>query len=284
MKVGEPVIINLACTGAISTRTMSPHVPLSHSEIVDDVAQCLAQGVQMLHLHARDESGMQSSDPDRYGRLIEAIRQLPGGADAVLCTTTTGRHAVDFESRAQVLSLDGSARPDMASLTLSSLNFLHSASVNTPDTIRRLAQRMQECGVRPELEVFDLGMVNFAQVLWKEGLITPPFYFNVLLGNIAGAQPDPLSLAAILNALPINSVVSLAGLGRSQLGANGLGMLLADGVRVGLEDNLWFDPARTQIATNVALVGRVIRLARELDRPLASRKDVRWRLGLKSVV
>jgi uncharacterized protein (DUF849 family) len=282
MQIGKPIIINLACTGAIPTRATSPHVPLSHSEILDDVALCLQQGVQMLHLHARDADGLQSSDPALYGRLIESIRKLPGGQHAVVCVTTTGRHAADFETRARVLALDGTAQPDMASLTLSSLNFVQSASVNAPDTIRRLAQRMQERGIRPELEVFDLGMANFARVLCKEGLLTPPLYVNVLLGNVSGAQPDALSLAAILNALPVDSVVSVAGIGRCQLAANSLGLLLADGVRVGLEDNLWFDNARTQAATNLDLVRRVLRLAHELERPLVGRTAVREMLGLKT--
>lgn len=282
MQAGNPVIINLACTGAIPTRAMNPHVPISHAEILDDVARCLQEGVQMVHLHARDANGLQSSDPDLYGRLIESVRQLPGGQQAVVCVTTTGRHAADFETRARVLALDGTARPDMASLTLSSLNFVQSASVNAPDTIRRLAQRMQERGIRPELEIFDLGMANFARVLCKEGLLTPPLYVNVLLGNISGAQPDALTLAAIVHALPADSVVSVAGIGRCQLTANGLGLLLTDGVRVGLEDNLWFDTARTQAATNLDLVRRVLRLAHELERPLAERMAVREKLGLKT--
>lgn len=280
MRSGEPLLINLACTGVMPTRAQNRHVPLSHAEIIDDVARALALGVQMVHLHARDDAGAQSADPVRYGRLVEAIRQLPGGAEAILCVTTSGRRGADVAARAAVLDLDGAAKPDMASLTLGSLNFVQSASVNAPDTIRALAARMQHRGIRPELEVFDLGMANFARVLCREGLVTAPLYVNVLLGNIAGAQADTLHLAAILAALPEGCIVSLAGIGRAQLTATGLGLLLADGVRVGLEDNLWFDAARTQAASNPALVARVLRLAAELERPLASRRAARARLGL----
>jgi uncharacterized protein (DUF849 family) len=259
---------------------MSPHVPLTHAEIIDDVARVLEQGVQMVHLHARDSAGLQTGDPEPYGRLIEAIRQLPGGRDAVLCVTTSGRKSADFELRARVLSLDGAAKPDMASLTLSSLNFVQSASINAPDTIRSLAARMQRQNIRPELEVFDLGMANFIKVLLKEGLLSAPLYVNVLLGNIAGAQADALHLAAILAALPDGCIVSVAGVGLCQLTANGLGLLLTDGVRVGLEDNLWFDTARSVKASNAALVERVLRLAAELERPLATRAETRKRLGI----
>lgn len=280
MRTGLSFIINLACTGVVPTRAMSPHVPISHAEIVEDVAQCLEMGIQMLHLHARDASGVQTSDPEPYGRLIEAIRQLPGGKELALCVTTSGRQGADFATRARVLDLQGRAKPDMASLTLSSMNFAQSASVNAPDTIRRLAARMQERGIRPELEVFDLGMANFARVLLKEGLVTAPLYVNVLLGNVAGAQAEALQLAAILAALPEDCIISVAGLGRFQLTANGLGLLLADGVRVGLEDNLWQDAARSQHASNPALVARILRLGLELERPVATRAEVRQRLRL----
>jgi 3-keto-5-aminohexanoate cleavage enzyme len=280
MRIGEKFIINLACTGVIPTREMNPHVPVTHSQIIDDVACALTQGVQMVHLHARDGVGVQTSNPEPYAKLIEDIRRLPGGPEVVLCVTTSGRKSSDFSSRSAVLDLDGSARPDMASLTLSSLNFVQSASINAPDTIRALAERMAARGIRPELEVFDLGMANFVRVLLKEGLVSAPLYVNVILGNIAGAQADPMQLAAILAALPVGCVVSVAGIGRSQLSANSLGLLFADGVRVGLEDNLWFDAARETPATNSELVARVLRLADEFERPLASRYEVRELLGL----
>lgn len=274
------LIINLACTGVIPTRAMSPHVPLQHDEIVADVAAGLEQGVQMFHLHARDADGQQVSDPEPYGRLIETIRRLPGGREAILCVTTSGRKQADFESRSRVLDLDGDMKPDMASLTLSSLNFVQSASINAPDTIRRLAARMQERGIRPELEIFDIGMANFARVLQREGLLTGPLYANVLLGNIAGAQASALDLAAIQAAIPEGTVTALAGIGRHQLGASLLGLLYGDGVRTGLEDNLWYDHERTVPASNRSLVSRIKRLADELGRPLAGRPQLRTRLGL----
>lgn len=280
MQTGRPVIVNLACTGVVPTRRMSAHVPITHDEIVHDVAECMALGVQMVHLHARDDTGVQTNDPEPYGRLIESIRALPGGQELVVGVTTSGRNAPDFESRRRVLTLDGVAKPDMASLTLSSLNFVQAASLNAPDTIRRLAQAMLEYGIKPELEVFDLGMANFAKVLLAEGLVKAPLYVNVLLGNIASAQADLLQLAAILAALPSDCIVSIAGIGRFQLEANAMGLVVADGVRVGLEDNLWFDLGRTRSATNADLVNRVVRMATDLERPLISSTALRSRLAL----
>ncbi|WP_296352506.1 3-keto-5-aminohexanoate cleavage protein [Ramlibacter sp.] len=284
MRIGEPLIVNLACTGVIPTRAMSPHVPLALNEVVDDVARCMALGVQMVHLHARDADGVQTADPEPYGRMIEAIRKLPGGRDLIVGVTTSGRKDSSFESRSRVLDLDGDAKPDMGSLTLSSLNFIQSASINQPQTIRQLAKRMQERGIRPELEVFDAGMANFAAVLRNEGLVDGTPYVNVLLGNIASAQADLLQFAAILSALPSGCTVSVAGIGRQQLGANGLGILAADGVRVGLEDNLWLDRARTVHATNANLVQRVVDQAASFERPLLPARELRARLGMEIAV
>lgn len=276
----QPYIINLAGTGLVPTRNMNPNVPLSHQEIIDDVGRCLELGVQIVHLHARDEDGYHSAEPERYGRLIEAIRGLSGGREVILCVSTSGRQDASFESRARVLELDGLMKPDMASLTLSSLNFVQQASINQPQTIRHLALRMQERGIRPELEIFDLGMANFLQVLIREGLIVGPFYANLLLGNIAGAQADELQFAVMRSLLPDGAVCSIAGIGRQQLRANVMGLLSADGVRVGLEDNLWMDAGRSELADNPKLIQRIKGIAEQLERPLAARSAVRQRLGL----
>jgi uncharacterized protein (DUF849 family) len=271
----KPLIINLACTGIIPTKSMNPHVPLSHGEIVEDVARCLELGVQIVHLHSRDSTGMHSNDPELYGRLIESIRKIPGGDETLLCVTTSGRKDSGLSARARVLELDGAMKPDMASLTLSSINFAQSASVSEPAVVRGLASKMLQKGIKPELEVFDLGMANFIGVLIKEGLVKAPYYVNLLLGNIYSAQADALSFSSLMAEMPGNSIVALAGLGRFQLKANVLGLLYTDGVRVGLEDNLWMDDGRTRPASNYDLIRRILFLAEELERPLMTRKKTR---------
>lgn len=281
MKVGLPFTINLACTGVIPSKSMNPYVPIDSNEIVEDVEKCLAMGVQIFHLHTRDVNGLHSSDPESYGRLIERIRSLPGGKEAILCVTTSGRNNFSFENRSRVLDLVGTMKPDMASLSLSSMNFMQSPSINSPDLIRSLAAKMQENGIRPELEVFDLGMANFINVLLHERLIQHPLYVNILLGNIFSAQADMLQLSVILAALPEGCFVSVAGIGKFQLIANGLGILMTDGVRVGLEDNIWFNQARTIHASNSSLVKRVINQAILFERPLLSRSELRIRLGMQ---
>ena len=275
-----PLIINLAPTGAVAAEGKNPHLPVSEAAILEDVIQCARAGASMVHLHVRDEAGKPSADASRFQTLISALRATPEGRDLVLCVSTSGRHGQTSEQRAAVLNLTGAAKPDMASLTLSSLNFVQGASVNPPETIRFLAKRMLERGIRPELEVFDLGMINFAKVMIAEGLITPPFYFNLLLGNIAGAQVAFSDIAAMVQQLPPESIWALAGIGKFQKSAMGLGCVLAPGVRIGLEDNLWQDPVTRTAATNLGLVNWLAELAKVYGRPLATSGEVRGWLGL----
>ncbi|TRZ93042.1 MAG: 3-keto-5-aminohexanoate cleavage protein [Rhodocyclaceae bacterium] len=274
----EPLIINLAPTGLVPTRAHSPHVPLTAEEVAADCQRCWAAGASMLHLHARAVDGSPSCDRAVFGELVAAVRQrVP---DAIIITTTSGRRAPEVEQRAASLTLEGEQKPDMASLTLSSLNFNSEASISSPQTVMRLAAIMKEQGIRPELEVFDLGMVNFAKILIDKGLIEPPFYFNILLGNPASAQASLLHLGTLVADLPPQSVWSVAGIGRYQARANALGVVVGDGVRTGLEDNLWLDDERTLLATNLHLVERIAAQAAALGRSLASADQVRRRLGL----
>lgn len=273
-----PLIINLAPTGMVPTRAQSPHVPLSPQEIAADVARCAVLGVSMVHLHARDGNGQPSDDAAIYAETIAAIRAV--APELVIVTSTSGRLVQDVERRASTLYLQGKVKPDMASLTLGSMNFSTTASVNPPATILRLAEIMLERGIKPELEVFDLGMVNYAHILIDKGLLQPPYYFNILLGNPATAQATMSHLAAIVGDLPTQSYWSLAGLGRFQARANALGVVLGDGVRVGLEDNLWLDDARTELASNAQCVARVTAQAQALGRSIASARDVRTLLAL----
>jgi uncharacterized protein (DUF849 family) len=273
-----PLIINLAPTGVRPTKAQNAAVPLSAEEIVADAQAAVAHGASMVHLHVRDAAGAPVCDADAMGDLIAEIRaRCP---DVVLVSSTTGRAGGGLDDRLAPLRLEGRRKPDMASLTLSSLNFTTGASVNSPETVETLARTMLDEGVRPELEVFDLGMVNMAKVLIRKGLLEPPYYFNVLLGNVATAQASLLHLAALVSDLPEGSVWSLAGIGNAQPRMTALGAAAADGVRVGLEDNLWLDEERRELATNVEMVRRAARLAEASGRGVAPAAEVRRRLGL----
>jgi 3-keto-5-aminohexanoate cleavage enzyme len=199
-------LINFCPTGAVNTKHDNPSLPVTVDEIIADCQMALEKGCQMLHLHARCERGEQTGEPAIYRDIISRIRATPLGRSAIVCVTTTGRHQNDPQSRARVLSLEGGVKPDMASLTLSSLNFMHSASVNPPQTVEYLAAQMLEADIKPELEVFDLGMLNLVHVLIRKKLIQPPYYINLLLGNIATAQANVHHLSALLAGLPADAV------------------------------------------------------------------------------
>lgn len=276
--MATPLIVNLAPTGILPTRERTPHVPLTPTEIVADVCQCIDLGASMIHLHARARDGRPTMDRGIYSEIIAGIRSHASGV--VVVVTTSGRRVSGIEQRAEALLLEGSVKPDMASLTLGSVNFSAETSLNEPATIVRLAEIMKERGIKPEMEIFDLGMVNVAHTLIDKGLLEPPYYFNIILGNIASAQVRLHHLAALLTDLPAQSIWSVGGIGRFQLQANGLGLILGDGVRIGLEDNLWLDRARTRLASNADLVQRMVNLASVYGRAIASPAEVRLRLGL----
>jgi len=272
------LIINLAPTGMIPTREMTRHVPLSPGEIIDDTLKCAALGASMVHIHARGPDGLPSFRKEIFQEIVHGIRAK--APELVVVVSTSGRTYNEYAQRSEVLELTGDAKPDMASLTLSSLNFNKIASVNSPDMIMRLAGKMMEQGIKPELEVFDLGMVNVAHYLIGKGLLTPPYYFNILLGNIAAAQARLMHLGLIVAELPPGSIWSVTGIGDFQKPMHGLGVIVGDGVRVGLEDNIWFDEDRTCPATNVTLVERVVRLARAYGRDISTPAETRRALGL----
>ena len=274
------LIINLAPTGMIPTKEMTPHVPVTVSEIVEDVHKAHEIGITMVHLHARDEiTGNPSYKAEIYGRIISGIRKY--APDLIICVSLSGRDFQEFEKRAEPLSLDGDLKPDMGSLTLSSLNFNRQASMNEPDMIIALAEEMQKKGILPELEAFDAGMINYAKYLEKKGLLKPPHYFNLLLGNIACAQADLLHAGIMIRDLPGNSIWSLAGIGNAQLMMNSIAIASGGGVRVGLEDNIWFDSARTKLASNAELISRVHTVAKANGRNIMSPRDCRKLLNLR---
>jgi 3-keto-5-aminohexanoate cleavage enzyme len=273
-----PIVVNLAPTGMIPTKAANAAVPVSPPEIVKDVLACAERGFTVVHVHARDENGKPTPDANVYARIIAGIREVR--SDLVICASSSGRGGVPLDQRMAVLNLPRDVRPDMASLTLSSLNFSDSASVNDPHTIHALANRMGEQNILPELEVFDVGMANMAQRLLDVNVLAGPLYCNILLGNVAGAQARLLDIAAITTALPRGAVFALAGLGRNQMAAAAIAVATAHGVRIGLEDNLWLDRERTKPASNLSLLGKVHELAEALSRPIMTPKAFRKNFGL----
>lgn len=274
------LIINFTPTGMIPTKALTPYVPVTPDEIIEDVHKAVQTGITMVHLHARDEKGFPTFKMEIYGKIIEGIRAF--APDLIICVSLSGRTFSEFEKRSAPLHLQGALKPDMGSLTLSSLNFNKITSVSSPEMIKQLATAMQERGIAPELEAFDAGMINYAKYLSKKGLLKPPHYFNLLLGNVACAQADLLHAGIMIRDLPPDSYWSLAGIGDAQLKMNSLAIAAGGGVRVGLEDNVWFNPKRTRLAKNIDLIKRIHQIAAANERDIMNPAQLRKLLNLQS--
>jgi 3-keto-5-aminohexanoate cleavage enzyme len=276
----DELIVNLAPTGMVPTRADTPYVPLTPAEVAADVRRCRDAGASIVHLHPRDDAGEPTQSAASAAALITAVRSAV--PDIVVCITTSGRRDPELAGRAAVLDLDGFVRPDMASLTLGSLNFPKQASVNSPATIRGLADRMRERGIAPEWEVFDFGMLDYAAYLRGHGLLGDPVYVNILLGSLGTAAATPLNLALMVERLPPGATWAAAGIGRYQRRVTNWAVTMGGHVRIGLEDNIWFDDGRSDPATNPRLVERIVGVARAVGREPATPDQVRAHLGLRS--
>lgn len=247
----KKTIINFCPTGMVPTKKMTPHVPVQPNEVIEQTHEAYELGITIAHLHARDSNEVGTYHKSIYQQIFDGVRKhCP---DLVICGSSSGRNFPEFEKRSEVLEL----KPDMCSLTLSSLNFMKQASINAPDMILKLASKMEKFGVHPELECFDLGMINYGLYMIKKDLVKGPFYWNLLFGNIFGMQPTLSHFSAAINSIPNNHHISLAGLGQNQLAVNSLAISQGYGVRVGIEDNIWWDNEKSVKCTNIGLVKRI---------------------------
>lgn len=270
------LLINAALTGMVPTKADNPHVPITIEEIAADARRCVDAGAVILHLHVRHPDGSPAYERELNAALFAAVRAVCPGV--IVSGSTSGRAFTEIEQRAAVLG----AAPDMASITLGSMNFPNQASVNAPETIRELARRMRERGIFPELEIFDLGMADYARHLIRRGEIPAPAYANILLGSLGTLSASAWNLTTVVRALPEGTTWAATGIGRFQFQVNGLAIAMGGHVRVGLEDNIWMDPeTKREPATNARLIERIVAVARAHGREIASCADARRMLGLR---
>lgn len=273
----DPLIINAAITGMVPMPADNASLPVTVDQIVAEARRCADAGATILHIHARDEDGTPTWRPEVYREIIDCIREnCPG---LLISASTSGRLWSDLEKRSAVLDCG----PDFASLTPGSLNFATSASVNAPEIVRALAMAMKERDIVPELEFFEIGMIDFARdYLVPKGFLRPPFYANLLLGSLGTLAASARNLVHMVDALPQGTVWSAAGIGRFQFQINNLAMAMGGHVRVGLEDNLWMDSEKTDPATNPRLIERAVRVAEAMGRPIANAECARKIIGMPS--
>jgi len=273
-----PLIINAALTGMIPTKADNPAVPVTPDEIAEDARRCVDAGAAIVHLHARDEDGRPTYRKEVYAEIIQAVRER--SPEVIVCVSTSGRTFKTLEERADVLELEGDVKPELASLTLGSLNFPQQASVTDPLMIHDLAERMNQRGIVPELEVFDFGMADYAKFLLERDVLRRPLVFNLLLGSLGTLSATAVNLATLAASLPEGSTWAGAGIGRFQFFVNSVAIAMGGHVRVGLEDNLWLDAEKERPASNRELVDRLAQLARALEREIATPDQARSMIGL----
>jgi 3-keto-5-aminohexanoate cleavage enzyme len=268
------LIIQLAPTGMVPTKDENPHLPVSPEEIARDVYEAYKLGVSVVHVHARDEKGKPTYKKEIYERIFSEIkRKCP---DIIICASTSGRVDPDISYRMDVLEL----KPEMASLTMGSVNFLNSQSINPIDTIITLAEAMNIRGIKPELEIFEPGFINNARYLVKKGPLKLPLHINLLLGSLGNIPADLRDLVYMVDSLPKGCTWSAAGIGRFQTQIAAAAILMGGHVRIGLEDSIYYNYERKELATNLELVKRVVSIANDLGRDIASPDEARKILGL----
>jgi uncharacterized protein (DUF849 family) len=272
----KPLIINVALTGAVPSKEDFPQLPIKPSEIASDVSECAALGAQVFHLHMRDDNGLPTQNKLAYIDTIEEIRAR--NPEVLLCVTTSSRASADFEDRIAPLRLQLTRPPELASLSLGSFNFPKTISRNPPDEIELLAQHMNDSGIKPEIEVFEPGMVSRAIQLRNKGKLADPLVINILLGNNGTSGMSAQSLTPFLSQLDSSAEWALAGIGRFQRKAIMIGVALGGNVRVGMEDDPVGDGSGNW--TNAKAVKLAKEAAKFCGRPLASFEEVRTRFGL----
>jgi 3-keto-5-aminohexanoate cleavage enzyme len=268
----EKCIITVAVNGAEVMREQQPALPYTPDEIANEVEKAHAAGASIAHIHARWDDGSSTQSKERYQEIIERIRRR---CDIIVQISTGGAVGMTAEERMQPVFLN----PEMATLTTGTVNFGEGVFMNAPEDIKKLAETMKQEGVRPEFEIFEMGMINNALQLVRQGLVTGHLHFDFVLG-VPGAIPASLQhLLWMVQALPEGATWTVAGIGRHQLPMATHALLLGGHVRVGFEDNIYYQ--KGLLATsNVQLVDRVCRLAQELGREIATPDEARSILGL----
>lgn len=272
----EKVIITAAVTGSRPTKEMNPAVPYTPQDIAQSAIECYRAGAAIAHIHVRDpQTGEPAFKIELFREVTDRIRDE---CDMLLNLTTSGLHLSGpdlIEKRLQPVTL----RPEICSFDVGSINFPHAVFMNPPEWGRAAAQRMREYGVKPEIEVFDVGHIRQAVDLIEEGLIDDPPYFQLCMGVRWGIEATPENLIFMKSKLPPNARWSLLGVGRAQLSMIALGILLSGSIRVGLEDNIY--SRKGVLATsNAQLVQRAVDLVRLLEHQPATPNEARQMLGI----
>jgi 3-keto-5-aminohexanoate cleavage enzyme len=268
----EKLIITAALTGAEVTREIQPNLPITPEEIGIESKKCFDAGASLVHVHARDEEGNPTQSYEVYKEIKEEIEKR---SNIIFQPSTGGAVWHTAEERLQPVDL----KPEMATLSTGTTNFGSDVFMNTEENIEKFAIKMKELNVKPEIEVFERGMINNALRLVKKGLIDGPLHFDFVLG-VPGACPGtPEDLMHMLKFIPNDATWTVAGIGRHELPLATMAIILGGHVRVGFEDNVYYNRGELAVS-NAQLVERIVRIAKELGREIATPDEARKILNL----
>jgi len=277
MAADTPLIITVGLTGSRISKQQTPHIPITPDEIARSGIEAWRAGAAVVHVHVRDAAtGLGAQDVTVFGEVVDKLR---AETDAILCLTTSGipGRNLSIEERLAPLAL----RPEMASFDAGSINTEAGVFLNDSDFLDAAAAAARAHGVKLELECFDTGMIVTALRYHEQGLIPAPLHFQLLFGSRFGMPATARALAHAIDMIPDDATWSVIGIGRAQLQMAMMALPMGGHVRVGLEDNIYY--RRGEPATgNAQLVERVVRLAGELGRPVATPAEARRLLGLKA--
>ncbi len=270
----EKLIITACICGAEVTKEQNPAVPYTVEEIAREAKSAYDAGAAIIHLHVREDDGTPTQSKERFAECIEAIRKV--APDVIIQPSTGGAVGMSNEERLAPTEL----RPEMATLDCGTCNFGgDEIFINTENMIIAFAERMNELGIKPELEVFDKGMIDMAVRLQKKGYIKTPMHFDFVMGVNGGISGEPRDLMFMANSIPAGSTWTAAGVGRYAFPTAAMAILMGGHVRVGFEDNVYLAKG-VPAASNGELVAKAVRLAKELGREIATPAEARQILGL----
>ena len=272
----DPLIITAAITGSRITRQTAPYIPITPEEIVQSALECWNAGASVVHIHVRDpKTGAGSQDLELFGQVVKPLREK---TDLLLCLTTSGIPGknLPIDERLSPLSL----RPELASFDAGSINLGGSVFINSPEFLEEAAGRMREAGVKPELEIFDLGMMMPCLRMREEGKLQDPLYFQFVMGTPWGAPATPKALLHLHEHLPADALWSAIGIGKGHLPIAMMAMAMGGHIRVGMEDNIYYTRG-TLAKSNAEFVERIVRIAGEYGRPVVGPEEARKILGVR---
>lgn len=270
----KKTIITVAPTGAWPTKKHNPNIPLTPREIADEVYKCWKAGAAIAHLHMRDDKGNGTMNKERFKEAVELIREK---CDIVLNLTTSGDLDATEETRmAHFIEL----KPELASYDAGTMNWMNkSVFLNTPQFLEKLGVVMFENNVKPEVEIFDAGMIYNSFYYVKKGVLKSPVHYQFVLGAAGGMDATVENLVYLKNLIPEAATWSALGIGKNHLPILYATIALGGHVRVGMEDNVYY--AKDRLAkSNVEFVERAVRLVKEANKEVASPNDARCILGL----